>query len=350
MHRCLELARYGAGNVAPNPMVGAVLVHGDRIIGEGWHRQYGGPHAEVHCIQDAISRGGEALLPESTIYVSLEPCAHSGKTPPCADLIIRYKIPRVVMACRDPFEAVNGRGMEKLREAGVEVISGVLEKEAIELNKRFFTFHILKRPYVILKWARTADGFIGQPGKRLLISNGYSNRLVHRWRSEEAAILVGTETALQDDPQLNNRLWPGPSPLRMVLDMNLRLPASLRLFSDGKKTMVINAVKNGEEGPVHYLQISKDRPLVEEVLGTLHRLQVLSVLVEGGGTMINSFINTGLWDEIRVIQSPKKSGTGIPAPVADSFKPVSEEAMADDLIVYYRNPDSRLLTHDSRLL
>lgn len=342
MQRCLDLARLGAGKVAPNPMVGAVLVHGDRIIGEGWHQQYGGPHAEVHCIQDAISRGGETLLPESTIYVSLEPCAHTGKTPPCADLIIRYKIPRVVMACRDPFEAVNGRGMEKLREAGVEVICGVLEKEAVELNKRFFTFHIRKRPYVILKWARTADGYIGQPGSRLLISNACSNRLVHRWRSEEAAILVGTETALQDDPQLNNRLWPGPSPLRMVLDMNLRLPASLRMFSDGEKTIVYNAIKTGEEGTVQYLQLSKDKPLVEQVLGAMQQLRILSVLVEGGARLIQSFIQAGLWDEIRVIQSQKKSGTGIPAPLFEKISPLSTEVMADDEIFYYRNPDSRL--------
>ena len=349
MQRCLELARYGAGQVAPNPLVGAVLVHGDRIIGEGWHRQFGGPHAEVHCIRDAIHRGQEALLPESTLYVSLEPCAHTGKTPPCADLIIRHKIPRVVIACRDPFEAVNGKGMEKLEQAGVEVIPAVLEAEAVELNKRFFCFHLFKRPYIILKWAETADGYIGKPGERLLISHATTNRLVHRWRSEETAILVGTETALQDDPQLNNRLWPGPSPVRLVLDMQLRLPSSLRLFQDGQKTVVFNALKQEEEGPVQYQQIRKGEPVLPQLLDLLYQWQWQSVLVEGGAKLLQTCINAGSWDEIRIIRSAQPAGSGIASPLVELPRPVAVTEMAGDTISFYRNPRQqfRLLAHPS---
>ena len=251
MHRCLELAGHGSGYVSPNPMVGAVLVHSGRIIGEGYHQRYGQAHAEVNCI-DSVSETDRRLIGESTLYVSLEPCAHFGKTPPCTDLIIKHKIPKCVVGCRDPFKEVDGKGIEKLRAAGVHVEVGVLEKECKELNKRFFTFHTEHRPYIILKWAQTGDGFIAGPlnpsaswrrtfedsgetkviQERLLISNEYSNRLVHKWRSEEASILVGTNTALLDDPELTTRLWTGPSPVRIVLDMNLRLPSSLKMFND----------------------------------------------------------------------------------------------------------------------
>src|SRR5690606_9876485 len=213
MRRCLELASLGAGQVAPNPMVGAVLVHNDRIIGEGFHKRFGEAHAEVNCI-NSVNENDRDLIPGSTIYVSLEPCAHFGKTPPCADLIIHERIPRCIVALRDPFPDVNGKGIEKLLAAGVDVKVGILEDEARELNKRFFRFHINHRPYIILKWAQTADGYIGAgEGQRLLISNEYSNRLVHRWRSEEAAILVGTRTAELDNPALTTRLWPGSSPV-----------------------------------------------------------------------------------------------------------------------------------------
>ncbi len=237
MHRCLELARLGAGYVAPNPMVGAVLLHEGRIIGEGWHKEYGKAHAEVNCI-NAVKESERQFISQSTLYVSLEPCAHHGKTPPCTDLIIRHKIPRVVIGCRDSFKEVDGKGIEKLKAAGIEVETAVLEQECRELNKRFFTFHTKQRPYIILKWAQTSDGFIAPliPPKvgisepqtqRLFISNEYSNILVHQWRSEEAAIMVGTNTALLDNPELTTRLWPGPSPVRLVIDLNLRLPDSL---------------------------------------------------------------------------------------------------------------------------
>ena len=242
MQRCLQLAAMGAGHTAPNPMVGAVLVYADRVIGEGFHRQYGGPHAEVNCI-NSVTKDDLPLLAKSTLYVSMEPCSHFGKTPPCTDLIIEKKIPTVVIACRDGYHKVNGKGIEKLRAAGINVIVGILEREALELNKRFFTFHQHQRPYIILKWAQSKDGKVAplnlpagrqvphsggnleqSKGKRLLISNEVTDRLVHKWRSEEAAILVGTNTALQDDPALTTRFWPGRDPVRLVIEMELKLP------------------------------------------------------------------------------------------------------------------------------
>src|SRR5688572_28268213 len=234
MRRCLELAKSGCGNVAPNPMVGALLLHNDRVIGEGYHQKYGDAHAEVNCI-DSVAESDKKLISSSLLYVSLEPCAHFGKTPPCADLIIQHKIPTVIIGCRDPFKEVDGKGIEKLKAAGVRTETGILEEDCKKLNKRFFSFHTKHRPYVILRWAQTADGFIAAtnhpPGKRPLkesaekkerlhISNEYSNRLVHKWRSEEAAILIGTNTALLDDSELTTRLWPGRSPIRLILDMD----------------------------------------------------------------------------------------------------------------------------------
>ena len=260
MRRCLELATLGCGNVAPNPMVGAVLVFNDRVIGEGYHQKYGEAHAEVNCI-DSVAEADKKLISSSTLYVSLEPCAHFGKTPPCADLIIQHKIPRVIIGCRDPFKEVDGKGIEKLKAAGVHIETGILEDDCRELNKRFFSFHTKQRPYVILKWAQTADGFIAAtnhpPGERTLkesaekkerlhISNEYSNRLVHKWRSEEAAILIGTNTALLDDPELTTRLWPGRSPVRLILDMDLRLPAHLKIFDRSVRTIVFNSIKEEE--------------------------------------------------------------------------------------------------------
>lgn len=244
MHRCLQLARLGAGAVAPNPMVGAVLVHEGRIIGEGYHRQYGCPHAEVDCLQSVLE-GDKHLIPQSILYVSLEPCAHFGKTPPCADLIIGHKIPHVVVGCRDPFPAVNGKGIEKLQAAGTHVEAGVLEAACRKLNERFFTFHQQHRPYVVLKWAQTADGKMAKDGpERLLISNAMTNRLVHRWRSEEMAILVGTNTAWADNPSLTTRLWPGPNPVRLVVDLHLRLPKNLHLFDASAPTLVFNLLQH----------------------------------------------------------------------------------------------------------
>jgi diaminohydroxyphosphoribosylaminopyrimidine deaminase/5-amino-6-(5-phosphoribosylamino)uracil reductase len=341
MQHCLELASRGSGHTAPNPMVGAVLVYEDRIIGEGWHRQYGQAHAEVNCIA-SVKENDTHLIPLSTLYVTLEPCAHTGKTPPCADLIIRHKIPKVAIGCRDPFPEVDGKGIERLKAAGVEVIVGVLERECRELNKRFFTFHTKHRPYIILKWAETQDGRISAGnGQRLLISNEYSNRLVHQWRSEEAAILVGTNTALLDDPSLTTRLWPGPSPVRLVIDMELRLPSSLQLFNGEVRTIVFNTRKHQEEGNLLYYQLTHDTSIVHQVLNALYQLQLISVLVEGGAQLLQSFIDEGLWDEARVISNKKTdkpreiTGKGLPAPrLTNSIKTGEINILTDQLNIY----------------
>jgi diaminohydroxyphosphoribosylaminopyrimidine deaminase / 5-amino-6-(5-phosphoribosylamino)uracil reductase len=348
MYRCLELAARGAGHVAPNPMVGAVLVHGDRIIGEGWHQVYGQAHAEVNCMA-SVSKEDESLIPHSTLYVSLEPCAHFGKTPPCADLIIRHKIPRVVIGCRDPFTEVKGKGIEKLQAAGIEIIMDVLEAECRQLNKRFFTFHLQHRPYIVLKWAQTKDGKIGSgTAERLLISNEYSNRLVHQWRSEEAAILVGTNTALLDDPALTNRLWPGASPIRLVVDMELRLPASLHVFNDEARTIIFNTKQHEEKENISWYQVTHDVSLVHQVLNALYQLKIQSVLVEGGAQLLQAFIDEDMWDEARVISNTKtETASGIPAPVLSNHREINKIALASDQINIYSN--SRVLSPGSPL-
>lgn len=317
MTRCLQLAKLGAGHVAPNPVVGAVLVYENKIIGEGWHQRYGEAHAEVNCIRQAIENGYENLFPKSTLYVSLEPCAHFGKTPPCADLIIQHRIPKVIIGCRDPFKEVNGKGIEKLLAAGIEVETGILAKHSIALNRRFFTFHLQQRPYIILKWAQTADGKISSgTDKRLFISNDYSNRLVHKWRSEEAAILVGTNTALLDNPSLTTRLWSGPSPIRLVLDMNLRLPPSLALFNGKTRTIIFNSVKQEEKEGLLYYRLNDKSNVIGQMMKTLYELKIQSVLVEGGAGLLQSFIDEKAWDEARVIQSTTK----LAEPVAEGLQ------------------------------
>lgn len=336
MARCIELASKGAGYVAPNPMVGAVLVHAGRIIGEGYHRQYGGPHAEVNCF-NAVASSDEALLPESTLYVSLEPCAHFGKTPPCADLIVRKRVQKVVIGCRDPFESVNGKGIERLRGAGIDVVEGVLEKGCAELNRRFFTFHQKQRPYIILKWAQTSDGKIAAAStERLLISNAVVNTLVHRWRSEEAAILVGTNTALLDDPLLSNRLWIGPSPLRMVVDMQLRLPRTLQLFTDGHPVVVYNGKQTATEGAVIYQQLLTHQPVLPQLLEHSYQNRIQSILVEGGAQLLQSFMAEGLYDEVRIITNTDLAiGNGLAAPVAGEMNLYKEELILNNRIQYY---------------
>lgn len=335
MHRCLQLARLGAGYVAPNPMVGAVLVHEDSILGEGYHQRYGQAHAEVNCIA-SVKEEHRELIPQSTLYVSLEPCAHVGKTPPCADLIVAHKIPKVVVGIRDPFPEVNGKGIEKLRAAGIEVIVNVLEKEARELNKRFFAFHTQHRPYVILKWAQSADGKISSgSNERLLISNEYSTRLVHRWRSEEAAILVGTNTALLDDPALTTRLWPGRSPIRLVVDKELRLPASLKLFNTDARTIVFNTVKHEEQGHLLYYQVIENTSLLHQLLNALYQLKIQSVLVEGGTRLLQSFIDEGVWDEARIIRNNTLiAGTGLAAPDTSPAVITEIKTLLNDTITF----------------
>ncbi len=302
MQRCIDLAKYAAGSVAPNPMVGAVLVHQDRIIGEGFHQLYGGPHAEVNCIR-SVKEADRELIPFSTLYVSLEPCAHFGKTPPCANLILSEKIPNVIIGSKDPFEQVNGKGIDILRKGGVNVLQGILEKECDELNKRFFIFHRKHRPYIILKWAQTADLKISSGNSdRLMISNKYTDRLVHKWRSEEAGIMVGTNTAADDDPLLTNRWWTGKNPVRIVIDRNLKLSPSLKLFDGSTRTIVFySRGELNQSYPVEFNQLRNEKDLIPQILKSLYELKILSVIIEGGASLIRSFIRSGTWDEARVI-------------------------------------------------
>lgn len=336
MSRCIQLAELGAGNVAPNPMVGAVLVYDDKIIGEGYHQKYGEPHAEVNCI-NSVSLENKSLIQKSTIYVSLEPCSHYGKTPPCADLIIKSKIKKVVIGCRDIYKEVSGRGIEKLQNARLEVITGVLENECIELNKRFFTFHEKNRPYIILKWAQSANGKIGSDDdERILISNDYSNRLVHKWRSEEAAILVGTNTALKDNPSLTTRLWKGKNPVRIVIDKHLKLPHELKIFSKATNTIIFNSLRNTIEENVEYIKL-ENKNFLEEMLRALYKLNIQSVLVEGGVKTLQSFIDAGLWDEARVITNEEMIiENGIDAPEIKSFKLIKQERYFSERIDYFK--------------
>ena len=336
MCRCLELARLGAGHVAPNPMVGSVLVYNDRIIGEGYHQLYGKAHAEVNCIA-SVRPEDEHLIPQSILYVSLEPCAHHGKTPPCADLVVTKGIPRIVVGCRDPFPQVNGKGIEKLLAAGIEVTLGVKEKECIDLNKRFFLFHTRHRPFIVLKWAQTAGGRIAGLGdSRLLISNEITNRLVHKWRSEEASILVGPRTALLDDPALTARLWTGPNPIRLVIDKDLRLPPDLKLFDKTVPTIVFNNHRHETQGPVQYYQLATDSSLIQQLVLALHHLKIQSVLVEGGARLLQSFIDEDCWDEVRVITNDDLDiASGLPAPQLKHARLVSRESLLSDSIHYY---------------
>ncbi len=338
MHRCLQLARLGAGTVAPNPMVGAVLVHEGVIIGEGHTQPYGQAHAEVMCI-NSVSEANTKFISAATLYVSLEPCAHFGKTPPCADLIIKNKIPHVIIACRDIYKEVNGKGIEKLKAAGINVTTGVLEKEALELNKRFFIFHQQQRPYIILKWAQSNNKKIaGADDKRIFISNEFTNHLVHQWRSEEAAIMVGTNTALKDNPALTTRLCPGKNPLRLVIDMDLKLPASLQLFDGTAKAIVFNGLKQSGEEKISFYKINKDENIVPQILNALHHLQIQSVIIEGGAKLLQSFIDDNLWDEARVItNTTMQIPEGIAAPVLKNKQITAEEIILTDTIEYFIN-------------
>lgn len=338
MQRCFQLARLAAGHVAPNPMVGAVLVYDDIIIGEGYHQVYGQAHAEVNCI-NSVHDADKTLINKSTLYVSLEPCAHFGKTPPCADLIIKHQIPKVVIACRDSFTEVDGKGISKLKAAGVEVITFILEKEALDLNKRFFTFHNRYRPYIILKWAQTNDRKIaGKDGARVHISNELTNRKVHRWRSSEAAILVGFNTALKDDPSLTTRLWKGNNPIRLVIDKDLTLPTSLHLFDATVKTIVFNTIKHSSEGLLRFHQLLPGKDFIAQMLAALYRLNIQSVLVEGGAKLLQSFIDESCWDEARLITNTKLNiGEGVAAPSLLNAHQTASEKLLADTIDYYNN-------------
>lgn len=338
MQRCLELALKGAGWVTPNPLVGAVLVYHNRIIGEGWHERYGQAHAEVNCIA-SVKPEDQHLIGSSTLYVSLEPCAHFGKTPPCSRLIIDKKIPTVVIGCRDPFPAVDGKGIEQLEQAGITVVVGVLEEACRQINRRFFTFHQQQRPWVIIKWAQTANGILGLTNERLHITNAITNRLVHRWRSEEAAILVGSGTVRTDNPQLTNRLWNGPSPVRMVIDRSLQLPVSSTVFREDARTIVFNAIKTGGENHLQYQQLQPGIPIFTQINTYCYANGIQSILVEGGAQLLQHCLDAGWWDELRVItnQSMIKE-LGVQAPELPSVLVLDNQQLETDHILFGLNP------------
>lgn len=320
MRRALELAELGRGAVSPNPMVGCVVVHGDRIIGEGWHKQYGRNHAERNAIE-SIAAVDIQLLAEATIYVTLEPCAHFGKQPPCADLLVEIHPKKVVVCNLDPNPLVAGKGIKKIQESGIEIVTGILENEGRELNRRFFVFFEQQRPYIILKWAETANGFIGAAdGSPLKISNALSHTLSHKWRSQEDAIMIGTNTALSDNPKLNVRYWTGRNLVRIVIDQHQRLPPSLNLFDDSQETVCYNSSN------------------ITNLLTNLYTKKIQSVLVEGGAQLLQSFINQNLWDEIRIFKSPNLINKGISAPqMATNAHLVSAENLMGDSLFIYRN-------------
>ncbi|TNE64506.1 MAG: bifunctional diaminohydroxyphosphoribosylaminopyrimidine deaminase/5-amino-6-(5-phosphoribosylamino)uracil reductase RibD [Bacteroidetes bacterium] len=312
MRRCFDLALQGAGSVSPNPMVGAVVVYENTILGEGWHRQFGGPHAEVNAIA-SVPPEHQTLLPHSTLYCSLEPCFHHGKTPPCVDLILEHRIPRVVISTTDPNPKVAGQSVEKLRAAGVEVITGVLEAEGRWLNRAFFTWITRKRPYIILKWAQSADGIIAHNGQQTAISGALTQRLVHRWRSEVDAILVGTTTALTDNPRLDNRLYFGRPPLRIALDWNSRIAAKAHLLDDSMPTWILGPEHPGKWTNTVFQNINQ----ASWVINLLEKLRAegyASLLVEGGARIHQQFLDADLWDEIRIIENPVLLGNGVAAP------------------------------------
>lgn len=339
MQRCIELARKGRGFVQPNPMVGAVIVHQGQIIGEGYHRNYGGPHAEVHAIRSVQKN---ELLKESTIYVSLEPCAHFGKTPPCADLIVASGIPKVVIGMKDPFAKVDGLGILRLKQAGIEVIVGVMEEECRELNKEFICFHTQKRPYVVLKWAQTTDGFIDRDRdinsiqKPAWITHEVCRSLVHKWRTELQGILVGTNTALMDNPQLNVRSWTGKNPVRMVIDHDLSLQANLNLFDQSQPTLIFNSIKDSAEGNNSFIKVNFNLELSGQILHELWKRNITSLLVEGGQQLLQTFIDAGNWDEARVFTGIDSFGKGVAAPNFSGKLCFTENIKGNQLQVFKR--------------
>lgn len=333
MQRAFELARLGKGTVSPNPLVGCVIVHDERIIGEGWHQQYGEAHAEVNAIRSVNDKN---LLKQSTVYVNLEPCSHTGKTPPCADLLIQSAVKKVVIANEDSNPLVAGNGIKKLKSAGIDVVTGVLEKQGRELNQRFFTFIENERPYIILKWAQTADGFIARENyESRWISNEFSRQLVHRWRSEEDAVLIGTKTAAHDNPRLSVRDWSGRNPVRIVVDRFLRLPKSLHLFDSSQKTICYNVLKHEEHNNLNYIRLD-EATFLDQLIHDLFKRKVQSVIVEGGALTLNLFIKSGMWDEARVFRSQRSFGQGIEAPALKGNL-ISEEFVFNDTLMIYHH-------------
>ena len=331
MQRALDLAQLSLGSVSPNPLVGCVIVHNNIVIGEGRHEKYGEAHAEVNAV---ASVSDKSLLSKSTVYVNLEPCSHFGKTPPCADLLVKHQVKKVVIAKVDPNPLVSGKGIQKLKDAGVEVVTGVLEAKGHELNKRFFTFLSKKRPYIILKWAETADGFIARENfDSKWISNEHSRRLVHKWRSEEDAVLVGTGTALHDNPKLTVRDWTGRNPTCIVIDRYSRLPKTLTLFDGQQQTICYTTTKSETQKNLDFVKLNESL-FQKELLDDLFKRNIQSVIIEGGATTLQQFINNSVWDEARVFTADQEFGSGIVAPQFNGNLSASETVFTDTLAFY----------------
>ncbi len=343
INRCIQLAQNGLGTTYPNPMVGSVIVYNQQIIGEGWHKKAGGAHAEVHAINSVQDK---TLLTKATIYVSLEPCSHFGKTPPCSDLIITSGIRKVVIGTIDPFAKVAGNGIKKLLDAGCEVIVGVLEKECQLLNKRFFTFHTKKRPYIILKWAMTADGYISPEAHRrtgqkpVWITNTISRQIVHKWRAEEQAILIGTKTALADNPSLTTRDWKGANPVRILIDRKATVPQNASILDNKAKTLVFISEKTTlppNTATTYYHQLDFESDSISQLLTILYSENLQSVIIEGGSYTLQQFIDKGLWDEARVFTGSTTFGHGTKAPTHLHGKIVSKTIITNDTLITYLN-------------
>lgn len=342
MARCIQLARNAKGKTSPNPMVGAVIVHQDRIIGEGYHTKAGEPHAEVVALNN-VKVKDQSLIQKSTIYVSLEPCAHYGKTPPCSDLIINKNIPNIVIGCIDPYAEVAGKGIEKLMKAGRNVILGVLEDECLDLNKRFFTFHQQKRPYIILKWAQTLDGFIDRDRKANetginWITQEETKLIVHQWRSEEDAISVGKNTVVNDNPTLTTREVVGKSPLRIVIDPKNSFKNKTKdylIFNTDAKTIVFNTIENIDLGHIQFIKVKADN-LIPEIMEQLFNMEVQSIIIEGGAYTIQQFIDANYWDEARVLVGNSYFGKGLKAPQLE-LEPEKTENYKKDKVLYFTN-------------
>jgi len=333
MQRCIELASKTMGCASPNPMVGSVIVYNNKIIGEGYHEKYGSHHAEVNAINSVKDK---SLLFKSTLYVNLEPCAHFGKTPPCSDLIIQNKIPEVVIGCVDTFSEVSGKGIERMRSVGIDVKVGVLENESRELNKRFFTFHEKKRPYIILKWAESKDGFIAPKNqtKPFWMTSSESKKLAHKWRAEEDAILVGRITAEKDNPSLTVREVEGSNPIRIIIDKDLKLSADFNLFNNDAKTIVFNQLKSEENNSNNYIKINFHN-LTKNILQELHKQNIQSIIIEGGTKTLQSFIDKNLWDEARIFTTKKTLTEGVKPPTIEGEIISEDETGGDRFKILY---------------
>ena len=332
--KCISLARKGALDVSPNPMVGCVIVNDGEIIGEGYHKEYGKNHAEVNAINSVKDK---SVLKNSILYVNLEPCCHHGKTPPCTDLIIKYNIPKVVIGCIDTFSKVSGQGIKKLKDNSVEVIYGVLEKDCIKLNKRFFCYHIKKRPYIILKWAKSKDNFIApiNQEKPFWMTCEKSKKLVHSWRAEEDAILVGRKTVVADNPSLTVRMCEGKNPIRIVIDKELSLNEKSNVFDDQAETIVINNIKSTKVDKTTYLKADFNN-LNQDILNQLYNRDILSLIIEGGAITINSFIEKNLYDEIRVFTTDKILKKGVNSPELPDINLIETSIINNDKLEVYK--------------